>query len=42
MGQHLRLVSLYLDRADFAAIEPLTLIPPGLPEDPLWAVVGHV
>jgi SAM-dependent methyltransferase len=42
MGQHLRLVSLYLDRANFAAIEPLTLIPPGLPEDPLWAVVGRV
>lgn len=42
MGQHLRLVSLYLDRADFAAIEPLTLIPPGLPEDPLWAVIGRV
>jgi SAM-dependent methyltransferase len=42
MGQHLRLVSLYLDRADFASIEPLTLIPPGLPEDPLWAVLGRV
>jgi SAM-dependent methyltransferase len=42
MGQHLRLVSLYLDRADFASGEPLTLIPPGLPEDPLWAVLGRV
>ncbi|HEX4194356.1 MAG TPA: methyltransferase domain-containing protein [Stellaceae bacterium] len=42
MGQHLRLVSLYLDRADFAGIEALTLIPPGLPEDPLWAVIGRV
>ncbi|HWE72206.1 MAG TPA: class I SAM-dependent methyltransferase [Stellaceae bacterium] len=41
LGQHLRLVSLYLDRADFASIEPLTLIPPGLPEDPLWAVIGR-
>ncbi len=42
MGQHSRLVSLYLDRADFASIEPLVLIPPGLPGDPLWAVIGRV
>jgi SAM-dependent methyltransferase len=42
MGQHSRLVSLYLDRADFASIEPLVLMPPGLPEDPLWAVIGRV
>jgi SAM-dependent methyltransferase len=42
MGQHSRLVSLYLDRADFTSIEPLVLIPPALPEDPLWAVIGRV
>jgi SAM-dependent methyltransferase len=42
MGQHSRLVSLYLDRADFASIEPLVLMPPRLPEDPLWAVIGRV
>ncbi len=41
MGQHPRLVSLYLDRADFASVEPLGSIPPGLPEDPLWAVIGR-
>jgi SAM-dependent methyltransferase len=42
MGQHSRLVSLYLDRADFTSIEPLVLIPPAPPEDPLWAVIGRV
>jgi len=41
MGQHPRLVSLYLDRAGFAAIEPRVVVPPGLPEDPLWAVIGR-
>ena len=41
MGQHLRLVSLYLDRAGFGAIEPRVLIPPGLDQDPLWAVIGR-
>jgi len=41
MGQHSRLVSLYLDRAGFALIEPRVVIPPGLPEDPLWAVIGR-
>jgi SAM-dependent methyltransferase len=41
MGQHLRLVSLYLDRAGFASVEPRGVIPPGLPEDPLWAVIGR-
>jgi hypothetical protein len=41
MGQHPRLVSLYLDRAGFASVEPRGVIPPGLPEDPLWAVIGR-
>jgi len=41
IGQHQRLVSLYLDRAGFASIEPRVVIPPGLPEDPLWAVIGR-
>jgi SAM-dependent methyltransferase len=41
MGQHPRLVGLYLQRAGFASAEALTLIPPGLDQDPLWAVVGH-
>ena len=40
MGQHAGLVSLYLDRAGFAAITPRVLIPTGLDQDPLWAVVG--
>src|SRR5690348_14061945 len=42
MGQHDRLVSLYFDRAGFSSIEPRVLIPPGLPEDPLWAVIGRI
>lgn len=41
MGQHDRLVGLYLDRAGFTALETLTLIPPGLDQDPLWAVIGR-
>ena len=41
MGQHDRLVALYLDRAGFAALETRTLIPPGLDQDPLWAVIGR-
>lgn len=41
MGQHPRLVSLYLERAGFAKVEPLVLIPPGLDQDPLWAVIGR-
>jgi len=41
MGQHPRLVGLYLQRAGFASAEALTLISPGLDQDPLWAVVGH-
>ncbi len=40
-GQHPQLVSLYLERAGFAAVEPRVLIPPGLDHDPLWAVVGQ-
>jgi hypothetical protein len=42
MGQHDRLVGLYLDRAGFTALETHTLVAPGLPQDPLWAVVGRV
>jgi SAM-dependent methyltransferase len=41
MGQHPRLVGLYLQRAGFSSAEALTLIPPGLDQDPLWAVVGN-
>jgi SAM-dependent methyltransferase len=42
MGQHMRLISLYLDRAGFASIESRVVIPPDLPEDPLWAVIGRI
>jgi SAM-dependent methyltransferase len=41
VGQHQRLVSLYLERAGFASVEPRVLIPPGLDQDPLWAVIGR-
>jgi len=41
MGQHDRLVGLYLDRAGFTALETRTLIPAGLDHDPLWAVIGR-
>lgn len=41
MGQHQRLVGLYMERAGFAAIEARTLIPEGLDHDPLWAVIGR-
>lgn len=41
MGQHQRLVGLYMERAGFAAIEARTLIPAGLDHDPLWAVIGR-
>jgi hypothetical protein len=41
MGQHDRLVGLYLQRAGFTALETRTLIPSGLPQDPLWAVIGR-
>ncbi|HLI22059.1 MAG TPA: methyltransferase domain-containing protein [Stellaceae bacterium] len=41
MGQHDRLVGLYLERAGFAALETRTLIAPGLDQDPLWAVIGR-
>jgi SAM-dependent methyltransferase len=41
MGQHDRLVGLYLARAGFASLETRTLIPPGLDHDPLWAVIGR-
>jgi SAM-dependent methyltransferase len=41
MGQHDRLVGLYLHRAGFTALETRTLIPPDLPQDPLWAVIGR-
>ena len=41
MGQHDRLVGLYLDRAGFTSLETRTLIPPDLDQDPLWAVIGR-
>lgn len=41
MGQHDRLVGLYLDRAGFTSLETRTLIAPGLDQDPLWAVIGR-
>lgn len=41
MGQHDRLVGLYLDRAGFTSLESRTLIAPGLDQDPLWAVIGR-
>ena len=41
MGQHQRLVGLYCERAGFTAIEARTVIPPGLDQDPLWAVIGR-
>jgi SAM-dependent methyltransferase len=41
MGHHTKLVSLYLERAGFTAVEARTLIPQGLDQDPLWAVVGR-
>ena len=39
--QHQRLVATYLDRAGFAATEPLMLVAPGADHDPLWAVIGR-
>ncbi|HEV8016230.1 MAG TPA: methyltransferase domain-containing protein [Stellaceae bacterium] len=41
VGQHQRLVGLYLERAGFASVDPRVLIPPGLDQDPLWAVIGR-
>lgn len=41
MGQHDRLVGLYLDRAGFTALETRALVPLDLPQDPLWAVIGR-
>lgn len=41
MGHHPKLVSLYLERAGFAEVEARTLIPQGLDQDPLWAVIGR-
>jgi len=41
MGHHPKLVSLYLERAGFAAVEARTLIPQDLDQDPLWAVIGR-
>jgi Methyltransferase domain len=40
-GRHQSLVALYLERAGFASVEALTLIPPGMESDPLWAVIGR-
>lgn len=41
MGHHPQLVSLYLEQAGFGAVEARTLIPQGLDQDPLWAVIGR-
>ena len=41
MGQHKRLVALYLERAGFAAVEARTLVEQGLEYDPLWVVIGR-
>jgi SAM-dependent methyltransferase len=41
MGHHPKLVSLYLERAGFPSVEARTLIPQGLDQDPLWAVIGR-
>jgi SAM-dependent methyltransferase len=41
MGQHERLVALYLERAGFATVEARTLVEQGLEYDPLWAVIGR-
>lgn len=40
-AQHQRLVSLYLERAGFAAVEARTLIEEDFDQDPLWAVIGR-
>ena len=41
IGQHDRLVGLYLDRAGFTSLETRTLIAPGLDQDPIWSVIGR-
>jgi len=41
MGQHQRLVTLYLERAGFAAVEARTLVEADSEYDPLWAVIGR-
>jgi SAM-dependent methyltransferase len=41
LGQHQRLVALYLERAGFAAIDARTLIAPDADSDPLWAVIAR-
>lgn len=41
MGHHTKLVSLYLEQAGFTDVEARTLIPLGLDQDPLWAVIGR-
>jgi hypothetical protein len=41
MGHHPKLVSLYLERAGFVEVEARTLIPQGLDQDPLWAVIAR-
>ena len=42
MGQHERLVQLYLEHAGFPVIETRTLLPADGPSDPLWAVIGRI
>jgi SAM-dependent methyltransferase len=41
MGQHQKLVAIYLERAGFAAVETRTLIETDLDQDPLWAAIGR-
>ncbi len=41
MGKHQELVELYLLRAGFSSVDLRTLIPDGLDQDPLWAVIGR-
>jgi SAM-dependent methyltransferase len=41
MGHHPQLVSLYLEQAGFTDVEARTVIPQGLDQDPLWAVIAR-
>lgn len=41
MGEHQKLVAIYLERAGFAAVETRTLIDTDLEQDPLWAAIGR-
>jgi hypothetical protein len=41
MGHHQQLVSLYLEQAGFTDVDARTVIPQGLDQDPLWAVIAR-